>query len=130
MAIWRVTTVTTWPDESTALRITARSIPTETLTRPSADLPMCGPTVTRGRLITSDRHIVLYGVNEPADFYNPDYSSRQPDAPADYRRTLYWNPNARTDADGRFMATFFNNGKETRIKVSVAGITDDGKFVY
>ena len=77
-----------------------------------------------------DRHIVLYGVNEPADFYNPDYSSRQPDAPADYRRTLYWNPNARTDADGRFMATFFNNGKETRIKVSVAGITDDGKFVY
>ena len=77
-----------------------------------------------------DRHIVLYGVNEPAAFYNPDYSQRQPDAPADYRRTLYWNPNARTDADGRFTATFFNNGKETRVKVSVAGITADGKFVY
>lgn len=77
-----------------------------------------------------DRHIVLHGANEPVGFYNPDYSTRRPQAPADYRRTLYWNPNAHTDAEGRFTATFFNNGKETRVKVSVAGITADGKFIY
>lgn len=77
-----------------------------------------------------DRHIVLKGFNEPAAFYNPDYSNRSPEAPADYRRTLYWNPNAVTDSEGRLTAKFYNNGKETRIKVSVAGITKEGKFVY
>ncbi len=77
-----------------------------------------------------DRHIVLKGFNEAAAFYNPDYSNRNPKAPADYRRTLYWNPNAVTDSEGRLTAKFYNNGKETRIKVSVAGITKEGKFVY
>ena len=70
-----------------------------------------------------DRRIILDGMYEPDDFYHPDYA-RQP-LPAevkDYRRTLYWNPNARLDADGRFTASFYNNGKPTRIRVSTAGI--------
>jgi hypothetical protein len=70
-----------------------------------------------------DRRIILDGMYEPADFYHPDYSHRPLDADMkDYRRTLYWNPNAQLDADGRFTATFYNNGKPTRIKVSTAGI--------
>ena len=70
-----------------------------------------------------DRRIILDGMYEPADFYHPDYSHRPLDADMkDYRRTLYWNPNAQLDADGRFTATFYNNGKPTRIKVSIAGI--------
>lgn len=77
-----------------------------------------------------DRYIVFKGFNEPAAFYNPDYSNRTPDAPKDYRRTLYWNPNVVTDSEGRLTTRFYNNGKETRIKVSVAGITPEGKFVY
>ena len=40
----------------------------------------------------------------------------------DYRRTLYWNPNARPDADGRFTATFYNNGKTSRLRISTAGV--------
>lgn len=76
-----------------------------------------------------DRHIVLHGFNEAADFYQPDYSNRQPDSPADYRRTLYWNPNATTDNEGRFSTSFYNNGKETRIKISAAGITPDGRLI-
>lgn len=76
-----------------------------------------------------DRHIVLHGFNEPDDFYCPDYSNRQPTAPADYRRTLYWNPNAKTDAEGRFSTTIYNNGNETRIKISAAGIAPDGRLI-
>lgn len=76
-----------------------------------------------------DRHYFLKGFNEPDAFYNPDYSNKQPSAPTDYRRTLYWNPNAKTDADGRFTATFFNNSKETRISVSAAGIAADGRLI-
>ena len=83
------------------------------------------------QVVFRDRHIYLHGMNEPVDFYQPDYSRRQPgEAPADYRRTLYWNPNARSDEEGRFVATFYNNGKETRIKMSAAGVTGDGRLLY
>ena len=77
-----------------------------------------------------DRHIVLPGVNVPEEFYQPDYSRGLPAAAADYRRTLYWNPNAVSDCEGRFTATFFNNGKETRIRMSAAGVTSDGRLLF
>ena len=70
-----------------------------------------------------DRRIILDGMYMPADFYHPDYSHRPLDADIkDYRRTLYWNPNAHLDEDGRFTATFYNNGKPTRIRITTAGI--------
>ena len=85
-----------------------------------------------------DRHILLHGINLAEEFYQPDYSNRAPGKggdgkealPADYRRTLYWNPNAVCDEDGRFKAVFYNNGKETRIKMSAAGITSDGRLMH
>lgn len=76
-----------------------------------------------------DRRIVIKGINHPVQFYNPDYSTQQPAEPVDHRRTLYWNPNARTDEEGRFTATFYNNSKETRIKVNAAGLTSDGRML-
>ena len=78
-----------------------------------------------------DRHILFRGINEADDFYQPDYSSMAPgDLPADYRRTLYWNPNAVSDEQGCFTATFYNNGKETRISMSAAGIDADGRLLH
>jgi hypothetical protein len=83
------------------------------------------------QVVFRDRHIYLHGMSEPAEFYQPDYSRRPVDEkPADYRRTLYWNPNARTDEDGRFITTFFNNGKDTRIKISAAGVSPDGRLLF
>ena len=83
------------------------------------------------QVVFRDRHIVFQGFNEPEAFYQPDYSRRRPeDRPADYRRTLYWNPNAVTDERGRFVATFYNNGKETRIRMSAAGVTSDGRLLH
>ena len=70
-----------------------------------------------------DRRIVLHGMYMPDDFYHPDYSRRPlPSDLSDHRRTLYWNPNARLDEEGRFTTTFYNNGKPTRIKVTTAGV--------
>ena len=77
-----------------------------------------------------DRHIVLHGINLPEQFYQPDYSAQQPAEPTDYRRTLYWNPNAVTDETGRFNVVFYNNSKETRIKMTAAGVTSDGRLLY
>ena len=83
------------------------------------------------QVVFRDRHIYLHGMNEPAEFYQPDYSQRPVgEQPADYRRTLYWNPNARTDENGRFIVTFYNNSKETRIKISAAGVTTDGRLLF
>ena len=76
-----------------------------------------------------DRHITLQGFDYPFDFYSPDYSARHPQAPTDYRRTLYWNPNVQTDSNGHFNISLYNNSRETRIKVSVCGITPDGHFI-
>ena len=77
-----------------------------------------------------DRHIVLQGFNYPEQFYQPDYSEQQPAEPTDYRRTLYWNPNAVTDENGRFTAVFYNNSKSTRIKMTAAGVTHDGRLLH
>lgn len=78
-----------------------------------------------------DRHIVLHGFNYAEEFYQPDYSTRAVgSSPADYRRTLYWNPNAKTDEQGRFVATFYNNGKQTRIRMTAAGVTSDGRLLH
>ena len=78
-----------------------------------------------------DRRIILHGFYAPDEFYHRDYS-HQPDpaAVSDYRRTLYWNPNAQLDAEGRFTATFYNNNKPTRMRVSAAGLTPDGQPLY
>ena len=78
-----------------------------------------------------DRHIVFHGFNYAEEFYQPDYSTRSVgSSPADYRRTLYWNPNAKTDEQGRFTATFYNNSKETRIRMTAAGVTSDGRLLH
>lgn len=75
-----------------------------------------------------DRYILYQGIYQPDEFYCPDYGNHPlPKDAHDYRRTLYWNPNAPLDADGRFTARFYTNGKPTHLKVSAAGLTLDGK---
>jgi hypothetical protein len=98
--------------------------------RADATLEMV-PIAADGRqVVRRDRHIYLDGFSEPARFYQPDYSQQQPQQPADYRRTLYWNPNAVSDEEGRFTATFYNNARETRIGISAAGVTPDGRLLH
>ena len=78
-----------------------------------------------------DRWIIIPGIYEPDEFYHPDYTSAPPPPEKmDYRRTLYWNPNAQLDEEGHYQVRFYNNSKTTRIKVSAVGITSDGKPVF
>ena len=83
------------------------------------------------QLVFRDRHIWLQGFNLAEAFYQPDYSTMPTgNPPADYRRTLYWNPNAVTDEEGRFTAVFYNNGKQTRVRMSACGIAADGRLLH
>lgn len=84
------------------------------------------------RPVWRDRRIIMPGIIEPDQFYlTPDYSKRPPREDSyDYRRTLLWDPAAVPDDDGKLKLHLFNNGKQTRICVSAAGIGEEGKLLF
>lgn len=65
------------------------------------------------------------GFSKKETFQSPDYSLMTP--MPDYRRTLYWNPNVRTDSNGNATIEFYNNSTCTQLQVSAEAITEDGK---
>ena len=66
------------------------------------------------------------GYCEPVEFYAPDYAILPKDV--DYRRTLYWNPEVKTDAEGRAEVDFYNNSRCKKIKVSAETVCKDGSI--
>lgn len=67
------------------------------------------------------------GYKTPQRFVSPNYSLMSEEA--DYRRTLYWNPNVTTDATGKAVVTFYNSTRCSQIVVSAEGVTREGKAV-
>lgn len=61
------------------------------------------------------------------EFYHPRYNRGPLPGETDYRRTLYWNPNVRTDSAGRAQVSFYNNGTCRQINISAETVTSDGK---
>lgn len=78
-----------------------------------------------------DRRYILDGYydNEECSFYSPDYSTYIPKAPADYRRTLYWNPNAQNDWQ-LDVKRFFGKSVPCKIKLNACGIGKNGQIFY
>ncbi len=64
------------------------------------------------------------GYSTPVEFYSPDYSLLPKDE--DYRRTLYWNPNVKTDGDGKATVEFYNNSSCKNIDISAETLTKEG----
>ena len=58
-------------------------------------------------------------------FEMPDYSVLP--KKSDHRRTLYWNPNVKTDKDGKAKIEFYNNSSCKQLVISAEGITADGR---
>ena len=61
----------------------------------------------------------------PKTFEMPDYSVLPKES--DHRRTLYWNPNVKTDKDGKAKVEFYNNSSCKQVVISAEGITADGR---
>ncbi len=74
----------------------------------------------------SRRHTTMQGYSTTAEFYSPRYPDGPIPGDVDYRRTLYWNPNVITDADGHAEVEFYNNSYSKHFSVSGAGITAGG----
>lgn len=72
------------------------------------------------------RPTYVQGYTQPEAFYSPDYSKDALSVPADYRRTLYWNPNVCTNEHGEAEVDFYNNQEYSLLNISVETVTADG----
>ena len=86
------------------------------------------------RMTYRDRRYVIPGFAYPAEFYSPDYSNTalppSGAAASDYRRTLYWNPDLKLDANGEAEVTFYNNSCTSVLSVDAEGQTSDGTLLW
>lgn len=73
------------------------------------------------------RRTYFQGFNKPSTFQMEDYSVIPP--MADFRRTIYWNPTVRTDAQGKAQIKFYNNSTCEEMYISAEGMSDDGKIL-
>lgn len=71
--------------------------------------------------------INFQGLTQPTEFFCPNYDWEPEPEDTDYRRTVYWNPQVTTDAEGRAHIEFFNNGFSQHLAVSAEGLTAGGQ---
>ena len=69
----------------------------------------------------------FYGYNMPTKFEMEDYSILPPTE--DFRRTLFWDANVKTDQDGKAKVDFYNNSSAKEFFISAEGMTADGKLL-
>lgn len=67
------------------------------------------------------------GYNVPEVFQMEDYSIVPP--MEDFRRTIFWEPNVKTDAAGKAKIEFYNNSSCKELYISAEGITQDGRYI-
>ena len=75
------------------------------------------------------RHTYFEGYSPEHEFYNPDYSQIPLPENGDYRRTLYWNPELKTDHRGRASVSFYNNARTKHLHIRAEGFTRNGEFI-
>lgn len=63
------------------------------------------------------------------EFYSPIHQPGTPVMEADYRRTLYWNPNVILDATGIVKLDFYNNGTCRAMDIRAEGINSLGTLL-
>lgn len=76
----------------------------------------------------------IQGYHVPKEFYCPKYTMSKADSLQnlipDFRSTIYWNPSIETDKQGNAQVNFRNSGEQTSMRVSVEGISQQGKPLY
>lgn len=74
------------------------------------------------------RSFALPGFHRPLDFRSPDYdeTSSEP-GDADYRSTIYWNPEVVPDSTGTVFLRFTTSDLGGRYRITLEGLTKSGK---
>ena len=73
------------------------------------------------------RRTYYQGFNEASTFKMEDYSVIPP--MADFRRTIYWNPDVIADDKGKAKVEFFNNSTCEEMFISVEGMSPEGQML-
>ena len=83
------------------------------------------------RVTYRDRRYIIDGFAFTEDFYHPDYKLATPDpqTAADYRRTLYWNPDLPLDNEGKATVSFFTGNRAAVLHVEANGQAPDGTLL-
>ena len=73
----------------------------------------------------------IQGYSPPRSFRHPDYSNPKTDTTkADYRSTIYWNPNVITDSkNGTATVSFFAADLPGKYRIVAEGVTQNGEPV-
>ncbi len=67
------------------------------------------------------------GYNVPREFYAPKYDVNIPDhVRPDFRSTLHWQPNVRTDANGKASLTYWNTDAKATMRIIAEGVSTQG----
>jgi hypothetical protein len=72
---------------------------------------------------------VFEGCQLPQEFYSPDYSTRatRENHMPDFRNTLYWKPDLKSDKEGKASVSFFTSDEPGDYTIIVEGTASDGK---
>lgn len=82
--------------------------------------------------LTKLHKLSLSGYSPTEVFNSPVYKNpKESFIKKDNRTTLYWNPSIVINSDNRtFPITFYNSDNCKKFKVTIQGITSNGKFIY
>ncbi|MDD3322730.1 MAG: hypothetical protein PHS59_14925 [Paludibacter sp.] len=69
------------------------------------------------------------GYSNVREFFAPNYKDVVLPDEKDFRRTLYWNPDVKTDKEGKVSVSFYNNRNCKYISIFNEGITKNGIIV-
>ena len=87
---------------------------------------MMYPVTERKTHVKGIRQTTFRGYSELTDFYSPSYPDGPIPGDTDYRRTLFWAPEVKTDEQGDARLDFYNSGRRQSVVVSAEGITSQG----
>lgn len=75
--------------------------------------------------------LALTGYTPSKEFYSPNYATFAKEPAADYRITLYWNPNIIMDKNnGIFNLQFYNNDITRHFKIVIEGVNSESKLLH
>lgn len=80
----------------------------------------------KNKASTGTRLTYIQGYNQAENFYSPDYSQQPMPSNKDHRRTLYWNPSLRTEADGSCKISLYNASNYTYLNINAETVTSQG----
>lgn len=86
----------------------------------------------KGQTTSSEKRfemeVNLKGFSKPRSFVSPDYgSSIQDTSIADYRSTLYWNPELSRNSVGYYSCSFYTSDMPGKYRITVTGVTKSNK---